>query len=515
VIQRPKEDPKARDKVREARRRWQIIQPLAVKKRTSLSEVKAAADKIGISVAQTYKLISAGRAQSVAKVLEARKPGFPKGESRLHPRVDTLIEEHIRKDYLTREQPSIQVLYEIIWKECREQGLPVPSKKAVSSRVHRVSPKKQTRARRGFKEVRERHVMANAGLRASAPLDIVEIDHHKADVLIVGDAGRQLIGRAYLTVVLDVFSRCIVGFSLSLKANAANSLAAALVQAFSPKEPWCKRHKIKMDWPVFGIPKRIHVDLGADFISEAFRDGCEKYGIQLTYRERGKPHQSGLVERMFGTLSKRIKRLPGTTFSNPMERGSYNSEKRAALTLEELRTYLAHEIDLYHHREHKSLHTTPLYKWKQGIEQNGPPVFPDEDFEAIIIDFFPFKWRKIRREGIEIFGEKYFHKSLTDYLEQELSIKYDPEDIGTIFVELPGPESCYLPIERPDLKHLSISDNKARRMERRRPPSELDDAIKQRAISAREQVIRSSKVATRQERRGIGNTRIGRKSNDV
>jgi putative transposase len=149
-----------------------IIRPLAAKKRTSVAEVKAAADAIGISVPQTYKLLSTARAKPVAKALEARKPGFPKGGSRLDPRVDTLIEEHIRKVYLTREQPSIQVLYEIIWKECGERALPVPSLKAVSSRVRKLSPKRQTRARRGFKEVRDRHVMANAGLRASAPLDM-------------------------------------------------------------------------------------------------------------------------------------------------------------------------------------------------------------------------------------------------------------------------------------------------------------------------------------------------------
>jgi len=53
-----------------------------------------------------------------------------------------------------------------------------------------------------------------------------------------------------VTVVLDIFSRCIVGFSLSLKSNAADSLAAAVVQAFCPKEPWCKQHKVEMDWPV-------------------------------------------------------------------------------------------------------------------------------------------------------------------------------------------------------------------------------------------------------------------------
>ena len=49
-----------------------------------------------------------------------------------------------------------------------------------------------------------------------------------------------------------------------------------------------------------------------------------------------RPHDGGTVERVLGTLMQLIHQLPGTTFSNLTERGIYDAEGRAVLTLAEL-----------------------------------------------------------------------------------------------------------------------------------------------------------------------------------
>jgi putative transposase len=51
--------------------------------------------------------------------------------------------------------------------------------------------------------------------------------------------------------------------------------------------------------------------------------------------------------------------LPGTTFSNVVEKADYRPEERAALTLTELERWLTLEIaGVYHHAVHTALGTS-------------------------------------------------------------------------------------------------------------------------------------------------------------
>lgn len=58
----------------------------------------------------------------------------------------------------------------------------------------------------------------------SSILEQVQIDHTVIDVVIVDERERQPIGRPYLTVAIDVFSRALVGLVLTLEPPSAVSL---------------------------------------------------------------------------------------------------------------------------------------------------------------------------------------------------------------------------------------------------------------------------------------------------
>ena len=53
------------------------------------------------------------------------------------------------------------------------------------------------------------------------PLSVVQIDHTLVDIILVDPIDRLPIGRPYLTIAIDVYSRCIAGFILSLEAPSA------------------------------------------------------------------------------------------------------------------------------------------------------------------------------------------------------------------------------------------------------------------------------------------------------
>ncbi len=54
---------------------------------------------------------------------------------------------------------------------------------------------------------------------------------------------RQPIGRPYLTLAIDVFSRVVVGYYLSLDAPSVMSIAMCVSQAVLPKEKWLALRK--------------------------------------------------------------------------------------------------------------------------------------------------------------------------------------------------------------------------------------------------------------------------------
>ena len=99
-----------------------------------------------------------------------------------------------------------------------------------------------------------------------------------------------------------------------------------------------------------GKPRLLYPGQRGRVQSEALRRGCEQHGIRLDYRPLGQPHYGGIVERIIGTAMQMIHdELPGTTFSNPDQRGSTILENKAALTLRvELERWLTLAVGTYH-----------------------------------------------------------------------------------------------------------------------------------------------------------------------
>jgi putative transposase len=75
-------------------------------------------------------------------------------------------------------------------------------------------------------------------LVANEPLDIVQIDHIPADLIFVDSQERRPIGRPYLTVAIDVCTRCICGFYLSLDLPSVTSVALCITSIIANKTSW-------------------------------------------------------------------------------------------------------------------------------------------------------------------------------------------------------------------------------------------------------------------------------------
>ncbi len=136
-----------------------------------------------------------------------------RGGGRLPEAVEAVIGEVLRTRYMTRQRPSLAVVYGDVVRACKAQGLRVPARNTVASRVALLHPAAVTQAREGSDGARSLRSAGGDPPAVDALLEQVQVDHTAIDVIVVDERDRLPIGRPYLTVAIDVCSRCLLGMA--------------------------------------------------------------------------------------------------------------------------------------------------------------------------------------------------------------------------------------------------------------------------------------------------------------
>ena len=301
---------------------------------------------------------------------------------------------------------------------------------------------------------------------------MVQIDHTVADVFIVDPASRAPIGRPTLTLAIDVATRCVLGICLSLEAPSALLVALCLEHAVFPKEGWLRDQGLAIDWPMYGRMAAIHTDNGKEFHSCAFRRGCDLNRIEVIYRPPATPRFGGHIERLIGTLMRKVRLLPGNSYSDVLRRRPQKAEQRALLTLEELRWYLCEQIARYHHTTHRALGLSPRSAWERGwVRAKGIELPPVPAIRAkFLLDFLPPVRRIVGREGIEIYGLRYSSPALAPEVQPGISrvVRFDPRDLSRVYLERADATYLTVPLRDPTGPVMSLWEWRARRKRQRR-----------------------------------------------
>ena len=284
---------------------------------------------------------------------------------------------------------------------------------------------------------------------ADWPLAVWQIDHTQVDLILVDDLYRRPVGRPWMTLAIDVFSRMVAGFYISFDRPGAMAVGLCLVHAMLPKETWLAERDIATPWPLWGKPAAVHADNAKEFRGRMLNRACENLGIDLHWRPVTRPHYGGYIERLCGALNQSIHTLPGATFSNPRQRGAYQSEAQAALTLSELETWLATLIvDIYHQQVHSGIGMPPVKRYEEGIfgnsEQPGigvPARIVDES--RLRLELMPYEERTVQRYGIQLDDICYYHDVLKQWIKapdpahpkrkRKFIVRRDPRDISVIY----------------------------------------------------------------------------------
>jgi putative transposase len=334
-----------------AARRADVIRELAAQRVVSLEDADAAAARLGVSRRQVYVLV--GRWRSGEGLVSDLLPGTSsggRGGGRLPDQVEAVVREVLQTRYLTRQRRPVASICREIARECKVRGLRAPSRGTVLRRIALLDPARATSAREGPDAARALRPAGGVPPEITGLLEQVQADHTPVDVIVVDETHRLPVGRPYLTLAIDVCSRCVLGMVVTLEAPSATSVGLCLAHAAADKRPWLERLEAEAVWPMSGKPLELYTDNAAEFKSEALRRGCEQHGIRLRYRPPGRPYFGGIVERVIGTMMRMVHELPGTTFSSTADRGGYDSGGKAVLTLGELQRWLALAVACYHGR---------------------------------------------------------------------------------------------------------------------------------------------------------------------
>lgn len=283
----------------EARRRAEIIAPLTQHKTVSTRMAKEAAQKLGLSERTIYNLVKIWKeSEGSVPALAPKKSDGGRGCGRIPSNIESIISMAIADTYLTNQRLSVAVLMRTIKERCRKANLSPPSLNTIRSRINTLKQHDILEKRQGKEATKHLNPLEGHFPETKGILDVVQIDHTPVDLIIVDFHTRQPIGRPWLTIAIDVYSRCIVGFCLTLEPPSAVSVGLCLSHAVIDKRPWLESLGTETEWPMSGKPKSIYVDNGKEFHSEALRRGCEVHGIKINYRPVRTPHYGGIVERV-------------------------------------------------------------------------------------------------------------------------------------------------------------------------------------------------------------------------
>jgi len=367
---------------------------------------------------------------------------------------------------------------------------------------------------------------------AAHPLQYVFADHWLTDIFIVDEETRGKVTRLWLTVLIDAYSRCILGLALNYEAPCIESIQGALLHSIWPKTSHTK-WGITKEWIAYGIPSFLSLDnawahhsISLENLSRSISQGGKWNSITLMFRPPYKGRYGALIERYFRNLSEEFKQtLPGGILSS-QPKDVQNAAKQACLLYQDVDELVHKMVVEYQHTPHSELNgLTPHQKWLEAMQANPVLVPPlTKKIERLFWRAYP-DTRQNPQEGIRLFGMHYWSDFIGE-LERidkrgqklEYGIAYQPENISTIALfrdggwvgdvyakELKQPDNSYRSIslwEKEIAKDLAVANRKSSR-DWLEHINEIDDLTKTRQTEKKKKRRSAEKLSVPATQRHI------------
>ena len=306
-------------------------------------------------------------------------------------------------------------------------------------------------------EMRNRALLGTSTAEAWGPCSRFQIDATVIDAYVRSRRDRnQLIGRPTLYVVIDAFSRLIVGIYVGLESPSWVAAMMALANAAAPKAEFCKGFGIDIEeheWPARHVPAILLGDRG-EIESAKIDQVLASFNIAVENAAAYRADWKGVVERRFGLIHAIFKPyVPGYIETDFRQRGARDYRADAVLDIDDL-TAIILEAVLYYNNHHEiadyprhagmtqdNIPSVPLDMFNWGVAKlSGTPRSPP--LERFRFALMPRDEATVTPEGIVHQGRYYTCRKAVEgrwftkarHARFKVAVSYDKRDVDRIYV---------------------------------------------------------------------------------
>lgn len=354
--------------------------------------------------------------------------------SKLPEKTKALMMDIIGTDYATLKQKRRFPVYGALIRACEAEGTVAPSYKTFSLAINRRLQSEIVLNRRGRRAAYQLQspyleLCLTTPRHGDRPFHVCHIDHTELDVEVLCSSTGRNLGRPWLTIFMDAFSRRLLAFFLSFDPPSYRSCMMVLRECV-------RRHG--------RLPQILVVDGGKEFDSIYFETLLARYECTKKTRPPAKPRFGSVCERLFGTSTQLIYSLAGNTQITKNVRQvttSVDPKNHAVWTLESLYPRLCEwAYEFYDTTMHPALGQSPRDCFELGLERSGNRphrhIPYDDEFRMMTL---PTTTRGAALvdsgKGVKINHLHYWSTAFRDPAIERtrVPVRYDPYDAGTAY----------------------------------------------------------------------------------
>lgn len=313
-----------------------------------------------------------------------------------------------------------------------------------------------------------RSLRGSATASAFGPGARYEIDATVIDVHVVCNIDRsRVLGRPILYIVIDLFSRLIVGFYIGFYSPSFRTATLALLSAAQDKSYLLEKYKISKSictqWPAVALPDALLSDKAELFGLNASHL-VEMTGMRIENSASGRSDAKGVVERHFPIVQRAFSgdTAGKSSIVTAKKTGAVDGRLTASLSQDELKEIIFSEIVIRNNCHIMSgydceadmpddMPLTPINVWNWGIEnRTGSMLKFDEQHLKIAV--LPKGQATVNSDSVRFKG-LYYTSTVLEELgwfiripnnstrPKSVDVLYDPMLTDQIYVVLPDSNS--------------------------------------------------------------------------
>jgi transposase InsO family protein len=345
------------------------------------------------------------------------------------------MQEFIQRDYETLKQKTRYASWILLKLACEEQSVLAPSYKTFCVAVRQRPILDQVLKRQGRRAAYQVTTFyweldLTTPRHGDRPFEIAHVDHTELDIELVCSQTGRALGRPWLTLLTDAFSRRTLAFYLTFDAPSYRSCMMVLRE--------CVRRSGR-------LPQTLVVDGGREFQSTYFETLLARYECTKKTRPPAHARFGSICERLFGvTNTQFIHNLKGNTQITRNVRQvtkSVDPKREAAWSLPELSRRLSEYFyEVRDTLQHPALGQSPREAFQSGLSRGGPRIHRmipyNQEFQLATLPTTAKGLAKVTpSRGVKI---NHVHYWCDAFREPEVQgatvpVRYDPFDAGTAY----------------------------------------------------------------------------------